>query len=742
MEEKQEYVRENSENNKNVRLFPSKLFNEGESEFDQGIDSIASRTYMRGLVLGICDSFKRPLVVLQKSSSEDPVACDACGKNDNTSFCAGKRYSRLESTLFYEHWAVLCKKIRKINGKNYCCEQDAAVADYLLEKKETLNDNQRLENFIADKEICGYVKKEMKEDVENPHTCIRYHCPRSQYDELALNINVNGIEGVLILGQFLFKDMCNDNKPSDDFTEVVEEYFKEDTLGKESFTKTQKEDFDETVNKAFQCVKELEKALKAEYDLKIDDNVRIIQENMVVAFRDYFHQKTLGLSNEYLDEVDECIQKYELLKKALRESLRTFIYAAGEEACGSVSYCLPTGLHFKSGYELYQNGEFIGEQKQETLDSVNLLFQENDWFEEDAYSIFCRKKLDLHEEKYIYVIFENLTCDKEKIKKLFDSFLQFACLEITQLYARYNGNQMTLYTKVMRHEMGQLNEAILIRMNTFEEAVGHQAESDYTNDFINSCKHAIEDFRSHAHATMLRANSSRYFTILPPVQKEWFYPYDSFLYKWKYIYEKAAKNKLLDFVMDPTYLSDLSRPMMYADKSMIEQVAYNLTNNALKYSIAGTTISIDCKLSKTKDCYQLIVTNYGWPITEYEKEKIFKYNYRGGNHNQESGSGLGLYLSGKIAEHHQGMLTLDTEKVSDFDVSCLLLYEEMPEKYIDMAVKEKIDSEIHRLKEGGYMHEISKPQFKNHSFTPFRVNEYLNKGTMKYIFVLSIPYKK
>lgn len=734
MGEKKEYMQESS---KKVRLFPSKLFNEGENEFEQGIDSIASRTYMRGLVLGICDSFKRPLAVLQRSSNDNPVANDDCGESINASYCAGRRYSRLESTLFYEHWAVLCKEIRKRECTNYCYEQDAAVADYLLENKETLSDNQQLNNFIADKEICGYVKKEMEEDVENPHTCIRYHCPRSQYDELAFNINVNGIEGVLILGQFLFKD----NMPSYDYTKVVEEYFKDDTPEKKSLLEIEAKDFDKIVETVFRCLNELEKALKAEYDLKIDDNVRIIQENMVVDFREYFHQRTLELSNEFSDEVDECIQKYTLLKEVLGKPFETFVYAAGEETCGPISYCMPKGLHFESGYGLYRNGKYIDEQKPETLDLMNLLFQEKDWVEKDAYCI-CRKKLDLHEEKYIYVIFKNLSGDKNKIKKLFDSFLQFACLEITQLYARYNGNQITLYTKVMRHEMGQLNDAILIRMNTFEEAVGHQAENNYTNGFLNDCRHAIEDFRSHAHATMLRTNSSRYFTILPPVQKELFYPYDSFLYKWKYIYERASKNKLLDFVMDTTYLSDLSRPRMYADRSMIEQVAYNLTNNALKYSIAGTTISIDCRLSTEKDFYQLIVTNYGWPINEDEKKKIFKYNYRGINQNQESGSGLGLYLSGKIAEHHQGTLMLYTEEVSDYDVSCLLLYEDMPEKYVDMALKEKIDSEILRLKGSEYMHEISKPEFKNHSFTPYRISQYLNKGTVKYIFVLSIPYKK
>ena len=88
----------------------------------------------------------------------------------------------------------------------------------------------------------------------------------------------------------------------------------------------------------------------------------------------------------------------------------------------------------------------------------------------------------------------------------------------------------------------------------------------YTDEFLRETRHAIEDFRSHAHSTMLRCNSSKYFTMLPPPLKKWFYPYDSFLYKWKYIYKKLAQNKHIDFVMVSVQISDLSRPMMYADE--------------------------------------------------------------------------------------------------------------------------------------------------------------------------------
>ena len=298
------------------------------------------------------------------------------------------------------------------------------------------------------------------------------------------------------------------------------------------------------------------------------------------------------------------------------------------------------------------------------------------------------------------------------------------------------------YTTMMRHEMGQLNEAILIRINTFQEAIGKQKEDDYTYAFITECNHIIDDYKSHAHSTMLRCNSSRYFTKLPDIHKEPFYPYESFLYKWKYIYEKAAKNKQVNFLMEPVMLSDLTRPRMYADKAMIEQVAYNLTNNAIKYSIPGTTISIDCKLNDRKDAYQLIVTNYGRAIREDEIDKIFDYGFRGSNHNNANGSGLGLYLSREIAKEHGGRLTVETEKISDYDVSCLYLYSEMPDRFQSPEIRDDIKKELFRLKETKYSAEIEKPQFNNQSFTPYLIRQYLNTGTLKYKFILAIPYDK
>ncbi len=729
-------VTENNEQEK-FMLYPTKLFNDTKNtdDFEQVFFAIASRAYMRGLVMGICDEFKRPVVLLQKKHLNDSDECKNCKNDENTDFCCSGKFSRLESALFYDHWAMLCKRIRQDEnkGKPTCCKQDEGVAEFLLDNIKTLKPGKtdiNLGNEVITAEIT-------RDKVDNSHICIRYECPISHYDEIAVNINVNGIEGVMIIGQLLFD--TKDNERKERFNNIVNSYYddNEEEKSKLAYEKVKNEKcLSKVIDDIFTCVKKLETALLKEYEYRIDNNAKNLQEKMIKTFNDYYKQKE-EIEKENIDNVKKCEKKYELLKTALFTSLKEFC-----EATMSVTELyssVPKGLYFNSENNIARiKGDIIGDYKQFFRMPPKTIKDEfvsigNGYYE------FC-KRLDVIEEKYVRIIMK--TDIINEANKIFSGFLQFVCLYITELFAQYNGAQMSEYTKIMRHEMGQLNEAVLIRINTFQEAVEKQDEDYYTYSFITECNHVIEDYKSHAHSTMLRCNSSRYFTQLPDVNKELFYPYESFLYKWRYIYEKAARSKNVDFNMMPVQFFDLSRPRMYADKSMIEQVAYNLTNNAIKYSIPGTIISIDCKLNDQKDEYQLIVTNYGRTLRKDEIDRIFDYGFRGSNHNEANGSGLGLYLSREIAKEHGGSLTVETEKVSDYDVSCLYLYSEMPEKFQVAEVREIIDEELNRLKKKEYSFEIKKPNFTNQSFTPYLIRRYLSTGTMRYQFILSIPYDK
>ena len=338
-------VTENNEQEK-FMLYPTKLFNDTKNtdDFEQVFFAIASRAYMRGLVMGICDDFKRPVVLLQKKHLNEDNECKNCKNDANTDFCCSGKFSRLESALFYDHWAMLCKKIRqdKKIGKKKCCNQDEVVAEFLLNNVKTLKPGKtdiNLGNEVITAEIT-------RDNVDNSHICIRYECPISHYDEIAVNINVNGIEGVMIIGQLLFD--TKDNVRKERFNDIVNSYYddSEEEKSKLAYEKAKNEKgLTKVIENIFTCVKELEIALLKEYEYRIDNNAKNLQEKMINNFNAHY-QKNDEEPKENIDKVKKCEEKYEQLKAVFLSSLNVFGEAT--DIVTELYYSVPDGLYFNS----------------------------------------------------------------------------------------------------------------------------------------------------------------------------------------------------------------------------------------------------------------------------------------------------------------------------------------------------------------------------------------------------------
>ena len=79
----------------------------------------------------------------------------------------------------------------------------------------------------------------------------------------------------------------------------------------------------------------------------------------------------------------------------------------------------------------------------------------------------------------------------------------------------------------------------------------------------------------------------------------------------------------------------------------------NLLDNAIKYSGKEGKIEIDLKQNEH---IKLLIKDEGKGVPDDEKNKIFNKFYRVGNlYTKEArGTGLGLYLTKKIVEQHNG----------------------------------------------------------------------------------------
>lgn len=98
------------------------------------------------------------------------------------------------------------------------------------------------------------------------------------------------------------------------------------------------------------------------------------------------------------------------------------------------------------------------------------------------------------------------------------------------------------------------------------------------------------------------------------------------------------------------------------DQQLIRQVYMNLLTNAMKYSPAGSKITISLSVEGNMILSQVQDAGYGIPIAD--KDKIFQRFFRAGNAAKQvsEGSGLGLYLVKSIIESSGGKIWFTSEE--------------------------------------------------------------------------------
>ena len=85
----------------------------------------------------------------------------------------------------------------------------------------------------------------------------------------------------------------------------------------------------------------------------------------------------------------------------------------------------------------------------------------------------------------------------------------------------------------------------------------------------------------------------------------------------------------------------------------------NVIQNAFKY--AYTDRGVDIKVSQKGNCYYIGIEDYGPGINVQDREHIFESFYRSKSTSSVSGFGLGLAISKKIIEAHNGSIDINTD---------------------------------------------------------------------------------
>lgn len=105
---------------------------------------------------------------------------------------------------------------------------------------------------------------------------------------------------------------------------------------------------------------------------------------------------------------------------------------------------------------------------------------------------------------------------------------------------------------------------------------------------------------------------------------------------------------------------DADSDTLYADRTALEQILFNLVENALRYTAAGGRITI--QTARTERGISLVVKDTGSGISAEHLPRIFERFYRAdsGRSRESGGTGLGLAIVRHLVEAHGGSVSAES----------------------------------------------------------------------------------
>jgi two-component system sensor histidine kinase KdpD len=111
-------------------------------------------------------------------------------------------------------------------------------------------------------------------------------------------------------------------------------------------------------------------------------------------------------------------------------------------------------------------------------------------------------------------------------------------------------------------------------------------------------------------------------------------------------------------------------PLVPLDFVMMNQVLFNLLDNAVKYSPIGTTITVE--VQNRPDGVHISVADEGIGIPAEDLERVFDKFYRVQRPDGVSGTGLGLSICKGIVEAHGGRIWAEKRPGGGTNIEILL----------------------------------------------------------------------
>ena len=198
----------------------------------------------------------------------------------------------------------------------------------------------------------------------------------------------------------------------------------------------------------------------------------------------------------------------------------------------------------------------------------------------------------------------------------------------------------------------QLKTPVAALKTSFEILQAGQLTEMEHQEFLGRCSTQIRRLEELAAALV---NVSRLETGLIVLKKEERAVFDTLLLAVNRIYPKLEEKAMeLELEADES----LQQLTVHHDPKWLSEAFLNVLENAVKYSEAGTKITI--RMMKMTVCLRIEIEDEGIGIPKKERNRIFQRFYRGEAKEvqQASGSGVGLYLAREIVARHEGTLSV------------------------------------------------------------------------------------
>jgi signal transduction histidine kinase len=124
----------------------------------------------------------------------------------------------------------------------------------------------------------------------------------------------------------------------------------------------------------------------------------------------------------------------------------------------------------------------------------------------------------------------------------------------------------------------------------------------------------------------------------------------------------SQEQRIVENKLEISGLENIERVYLNADYDLIYQVAYNLIDNAIKFTNPGGTITF--KIEQFKDKTTFKIHNTGEGIDEKDLPFIFDRFYKTdrSRSNVKDSTGLGLYIANTIISIHGGEMSVESVK--------------------------------------------------------------------------------